>query len=159
MVPYISICSFPLTSGQVFKKVPKEKKKSPRDHLDSASEFHPKTSNPVAQKPKRQYLQSSFHRISCFLFFFFTPFLLLFLPPDSLDPLLHPFSHLRSLPPPPLVRPTILSSRKRLQWWKGKDFKQSHRPTQGAPEAGELWLEQSLRRGAHPSEALHPKGD
>lgn len=83
MVPYMNICGFPLTtSGKVFKKVPKEKKKSPRDHLGSVSEFHPKTSNPVAQKPNVNIYKalSILYPASFFFYAFSSPF------PSSLFP-------------------------------------------------------------------------
>lgn len=146
--------------GQVFKKALKEtKKEKPHDPLGSVSGFHPETSNPVVQKPKvnisKLFLSYTPFPLSCVIFH--PLFLLLYSP----DPLLHSFSHLCSHPPTPISQATICSSRKRLQWWKRKGFKQSHRPgLESSRGWGKCHWGKAWGRGAHHwEEALLPTGD
>lgn len=69
MVPYMNIHGFPLTmSGLVFKKVLKEKRKSSKGPFRLCQWVPSQDIKSRCREIKSQYLQSSFHLLSCFLF-------------------------------------------------------------------------------------------
>lgn len=133
---------FPLTmSGQAFKKKVWKNKEpwGPFRFYQWVLSWDIKSSR---TESKCQYLQSSFHLISRFLFLLcsFYPF------PSSLFPwsptsFCFPICSHFLTTPIPISQSKICSSWYRLQWWKRKGSKQSHHPRQGAPEGGELVIE------------------
>lgn len=135
---------------QVFKKKKKssekkQRKKSPTDHLGS-----------VSGSILRHQIQLHRNQMSIFpkLFPSCIPLPFSFVLFHPLSSSLFPWTSVSLFLPFVLTSPTIsqaiiCSSPKRLQWWKRKGFKESHRLGRRAPEAGEVPLGQSLRTG-HP---------